>query len=89
MAKQRGSKGQGMGHGRGAAREGQDGEIGQHQDATHDDSRGRSELSPGHLKKDAGERSARDFAPGRTGRTDKLRRGSVLPEAAPAELGEG
>lgn len=26
--------------------------------------RGRSELSPGHLKRQAGEQSARDFAPG-------------------------
>lgn len=29
------------------------------------DAPGRSESSPGHLKKDAGARSARDFAPGR------------------------
>jgi hypothetical protein len=27
---------------------------------------GRSESSPGHLKRDAGEQSARDFAPGRS-----------------------
>lgn len=30
--------------------------------------RGRTESSPGHLKKDAGAQSARDFAPGRMGR---------------------
>jgi hypothetical protein len=30
--------------------------------------RGRSESSPGHLKKAAGAQSARDYAPGRVGR---------------------
>lgn len=43
------------------------------------DSPGRSEQSPGHLKKAAGAQSARDYAPGRRGddddRGDDLRRG--------------
>lgn len=42
--------------------------------------RGRSESSPGHLKKDAGARSARDFAPGNLRHAD---RGTVLPDAVP------
>ena len=60
-----------MGHGGGNKHEGQDGEIGQHVDATPDSTdtserqRGRSESSPGHLKKAAGAQSARDYAPGR------------------------
>ena len=60
-----------MGHGGGNKREGQDGEIGQHVDTTpngtdkSEQQRGRSESSPGHLKKAAGAQSARDFAPGR------------------------
>lgn len=69
------------GHGGGNKREGQDGTIGQHEDAVH----GRSESSPGHMKRDAGVQSARDFAPGRTG---KAGRGTVLPEAAPDEMAE-
>ncbi|MBI2780323.1 MAG: hypothetical protein HYX55_00825 [Chloroflexi bacterium] len=47
--------------------------------------RGRSESSPGHLKREAGEQSARDFAPGRSG---KPGRGTVLPEGAPEDMGE-
>ena len=35
--------------------------------AADDGARGRSESSPGHLKKAAGAQSARDFAPGRSG----------------------
>jgi hypothetical protein len=92
-----------MGHGAGNKREGQDGEIGQHTDATPDStdpntrSRGRSESSPGHLKKAAGAQSARDYAPGRMGREDgasgeedagRSRRGTILSEVAPDELGE-
>ena len=67
------------GHGGGNKHEGQDGSIGQHEDASH----GRSEQSPGHMKRDAGAQSARDFAPGRAG---KAGRGTALPEAAPDEL---
>jgi len=93
-----------MGHGAGNKREGQDGEIGQHQDATPDSTdqstggHGRSESSPGHLKKAAGAQSARDYAPGRTGQAGasgeehgagRSRRGTILSEVAPDELGEG
>lgn len=48
------------------------------------DERGRSGSSPGHLKKAAGARSARDFAPGRGGRSP----GSV-GRATPADQDEG
>ena len=54
-------------------------------DSTEGNVRGRSESSPGHLKREAGEQSARDFAPGRCG---KPGRGTVLPEGAPEDLGE-
>lgn len=37
------------------------------------DAHGRSESSPGHLKKDAGAQSARDFAPGRAKRARTAR----------------
>lgn len=47
--------------------------------------RGNSESSPGHLKKDAGARSARDYAPGRIGRGGA---NAVLPEVAPDEMAE-
>lgn len=94
-----------MGHGAGNKREGQDGEIGQHRDATPNStdqsqeqrSHGRSESSPGHLKKAAGAQSARDYAPGRIGQAGasgeegaagKARRGTILAEVAPDELGE-
>lgn len=101
-----------MGHGGGNTREGQDGEIGQHVDATPDSTdtserergrneRGRSESSPGHLKKADGARSARDYAPGRApgsaeprgafgeeGSAGSSRRGTILAEVAPDELGE-
>jgi hypothetical protein len=43
---------------------------------------GRSASSPGHLKRAAGEQSARDFAPGRSDRTGR----EVLPETAPDEM---
>jgi len=79
MPGKNGSKGRGqgstdhgpMGHGGGNKHEGQDGEIGQHVDNTPNTTdqseklRGRSESSPGHLKKAAGAQSARDYAPGR------------------------
>ena len=77
-------KGNAMGHagrGGGREREGQDGTIGQHEDAVH----GRSEQSPGHLKRAAGAQSARDYAQGRTG---KAGAGTMLPEAAPDEMAE-
>jgi hypothetical protein len=78
-----------MGHGGGNKREGQDGAIGQHTDVTpgsEDQSelhRGRSATSPGHLKKEAGAQSARDYAPGRTNRGT-----AVLPDALPDETAE-
>lgn len=94
-----------MGHGGGNKHEGQDGEIGQHRDATPNSAdqgggqggRGRSESSPGHLKKAAGAQSARDYAPGRIGPAGasgeegggRSRRGTILSEVAPDELGEG
>ena len=70
-----------LGHGGGWKDERQDGEIGQHRDetpastdpATRDNAPGRSESSPGHMKKAAGERSARDFAPGHAGGRGKGR----------------
>jgi hypothetical protein len=80
-----------VGHGGGNKREGQDGAIGQHRDATPSSTdggalgRGRSESSPGHLKRAAGAQSASEFAPGRTGKTG---RGTALPEAAPDEMAE-
>lgn len=94
-----------MGHGAGNKREGQDGEIGQHRDATPNSTdqsqeqrgRGRSESSPGHMKKAAGAQSARDFAPSRGGQAGasgeenaagRSRRGTILSEVAPDELGE-
>ena len=92
-----------MGHGGGSKREGQDGEIGQHRDATPDSTdrseqqRGRSESSPGHLKKAAGAQSARDYAPGRMGQAGasgeeggpgRSRSGTILAEVAPDEVGE-
>jgi hypothetical protein len=114
MAKPQGSKGngrgrgagsdagQGMGHGGGAKREGQDGEIGQHRDATpgstdrSERQRGRSDSSPGHLKKEANAQNASDYAPGRGGQAGasgeespgRSRRGTILAEVAPDELGE-
>jgi hypothetical protein len=50
-----------------------------------DPGRGRSESSPGHLKKAAGAQSARDYAPGRIGRGGA---NAVLPEVAPDEMAE-
>ena len=44
------------------------------------DSPGRSEQSPGHLKKAAGARNARDYAPGRAGEAG-------LPESGDIESG--
>jgi translation initiation factor IF-2 len=52
--------------------------------------RGRSTLSPGHRKKDAGVRSARDFAPGHGGEPpgqEGLRRGELDPEGGQPESG--
>jgi hypothetical protein len=46
---------------------------------------GRSEQSPGHLKKAAGARSARDFAPGRRKDMDQVDR-SVVPGDTPEDL---
>lgn len=69
------------GHGGGNKHEGQDAAIGQHTDSD----RGRSASSPGHLKKDAGARSARDFAPGNLRHAD---RATTLPEAAPDSMGK-
>lgn len=85
-----GPKGHGgpFGHGGGTTREGQDGEIGQHRDtnpADNDMIRGRSESSPGHLKKVAGDQSARDYAPGRTATAD---RDPSVADVAPDEIGE-
>ena len=76
------SHGGGAGHGKSKGREwtGDDGPIsepppidqggpmGPGEDDGRPDYRGRSESSPGHLKKTAGAQSARDFAPGHTAR---------------------
>jgi hypothetical protein len=54
-----------------------------------DGARGRSESSPGHLKKAAGAQSARDFAPGRSGSApgqvgrDRGEKGMETPESDP------
>ena len=77
-------KGHGMGHTGnrdGEMRDDRGGPAGQLDDAVH----GRSASSPGHLKRDAGAQSARDFAPGRAGKTG---RGTVLPESAADEMAE-
>jgi hypothetical protein len=74
-------RGKGSGHGKGMGQAGDDAGMGRRDDAVH----GRSESSPGHLKREAGAQSARDFAPGRAGKDD---RGTVLPEAAPDEMAE-
>ena len=94
MPNKHGSMGRGgsMGHGGGNKREGQGGAIGQHRDATPDSAddsvlqRGRSESSPGHMKRDAGAQSARDYAPGRRDRAAGA--SAVLPEVAPDEMAE-
>ena len=81
-------RGRAIGHGDGTIQEDQDGEIGQHRDTTPADNdmvRGRSASSPGHLKKAAGDRSARDYAPGRTATAD---REPGMSEVAPDEIGE-
>ena len=39
--------------------------------AAHERDQGKSAQSPGHLKRDAGVRSARDFAPGRLNRSGR------------------
>ena len=80
------SRGGPMGHGGGNKREGQDGTIGQHTDTTPDSTdngfgRGRSASSPGHLKKEAGAQSARDFAPGHLRRADRGT-ATAMPEAS-------
>ena len=46
----------------------QGGPMGAGDDDVHPDHRGRSESSPGHLKKTAGAHRAREFAPGHTAR---------------------
>jgi hypothetical protein len=81
-------KGNGKGHGMGhmgnrsdEMRDDRGGATGQIDEAGH----GRSESSPGHLKREAGAQSARDFAPGRTGKAD---RGTAVPEAEPDEMAE-
>ena len=74
------AKGNAMGHGGGNKREGQTGTIGQHEDVTH----GRSESSPGHMKRDAGAQSARDFAPGRARDAGR----ATMPEGAPEDAAE-
>ena len=51
----------------------------QHADAT---GRGRSESSPGHLKKAAGAQSAHDFAPGNLRHADRV---TVPPETTSDE----
>ena len=103
----RGSTGLGrpMGHGGGSRHEGQDGEIGQHRDATPNSTdpgagqsgHGRSDSSPGHVKQAAGAQSARDYAPGRMGQAGasgeegaagRSRRGTILAEVAPDEVGQ-
>ena len=56
--------------GAGQARAGDDGDSndGGFGEATQGGGPGRSEWSPGHMKRDAGAQSARDFAPGHGGK---------------------
>ncbi len=58
--------GNGGGHGHGGLH-GQPGELGQRGEGGQGGEHGRSASSPGHLKRDAGAQSARDFAPGHRG----------------------
>ena len=70
----------GRGHG-GAEPVGADVRTGRSGPESHGrpESPGRSESSPGHLKKEAGSRSARDFAPGhREDEAEELAPGSAL-----------
>ncbi|MEO5705354.1 MAG: hypothetical protein ABIR64_10255 [Candidatus Limnocylindrales bacterium] len=82
MCKGQKNRGGPVGHDGGNKREGQD-EMGQHTDMTPnrtdggETTHGRSESSPGHMKKAAGAQSARDFAPGNLRRAD---RGTVEPD---------
>ncbi len=55
------------GHGRGKGHGGGDPGGVRETDRDRADGPGRSEWAPGHLKKDAGAASARDFAPGHGG----------------------
>ena len=54
---------------------------------TTEASPGRSESSPGHLKRDAGEQSARDFAPGRSESQHPDDRGKFLDRPEPPRAG--
>lgn len=50
----------------------------------HSDGPGNSESSPGHLKKDAGDSSARDYAPGGHAKAQP-----GIEDVAPDEVGDG
>ena len=67
-------------------RRGEGGKPSQGDELGRPDSPGRSEQSPGHLKKAAGARSARDFAPGhrRHADMDQVDR-SVVPGDSPED----
>lgn len=83
MPNKHGSMGHGgpMGHGGGNRR---DADVTPGDAERGNPGRGRSESSPGRLKKDAGVRSARDYAPGRLNSGGS----AGLPETAPDEMGE-
>ena len=71
-------RGQGNGHAGGKGRDQQADPM--DQQGGH----GRSEQSPGHLKKAAGEQSARDFAPGHARRDDETTETTGLGDAVDA-----
>ena len=60
-------RGKAGGQGRGKGHGGGDPTGAGPMDQVRPDGPGRSEWAPGHLKRDSGERSARDFAPGHGG----------------------
>lgn len=80
--------GRGDGGARGADRDGGRPGGGMRENVEHGrpDTPGRSEQSPGHMKRDAGEQSARDFAPGHRDRDmDQVDR-SVVPGDSPNDV---
>ena len=75
------------GHGRGGGAKGPRDAGGGSSGRTTEASPGRSESSPGHLKRDAGEQSARDFAPGRSESQHPDDRGKFLDRPEPPRAG--
>jgi hypothetical protein len=74
------------GHGRGKGHGGGDPSGSESIDPGRPDSPGRSEWAPGHMKRAAGEQSARDFAPGHGGEPPGQRgKGNRGPELGRAE----